>query len=83
LIMNLHTPLKLGAAALALVALMCHAQALTALPMADAKVAPAADNFYKAPSQATLDAAQPGTVLRYRPIPTTAYTPPLSARPTS
>lgn len=49
------------------------AQAQQALPIASASVTPTSDSFYRAPSAATLAGAQPGDVLRYRPIPLGSY----------
>jgi pimeloyl-ACP methyl ester carboxylesterase len=69
------TPFTLRQAALAsiacLAALSVHhvAQAQQALPVANAKVVPLKDSFYTSPSGAELSAVEPGTVLRYRPLP--------------
>jgi acetyl esterase/lipase len=72
--MSLHPILKAAsAAALAALCLAGNVQAQALFATADAKVAPTADKFYTPPSQATLNSAMPGTVLRYRPIPNTAY----------
>jgi hypothetical protein len=48
------------------------AQAQQVFPVADKAIKPAADSFYTPPSAGTLSAAQPGAVLRYRPLPASA-----------
>jgi pimeloyl-ACP methyl ester carboxylesterase len=47
-------------------------QAQEAFPVANAKVVPMKDSFYTPPADEVLDAAAPGTVLRYRALPASA-----------
>jgi len=58
-----------GAAVLATLTLAHVAQAQTALPVADAKVKPADDSFYAAPTDSYLASVAPGTIVRYRALP--------------
>jgi len=53
-----------GAAVLATLSLAHVAQAQTALPVADAKVKPADDSFYAAPTDSYLASVAPGTIVR-------------------
>jgi pimeloyl-ACP methyl ester carboxylesterase len=61
-----------GATLLAALSFAPSAQAQQVLPTADPKVAPSADSFYTPPADSFLASVQPGSVIRYRPLPASA-----------
>ena len=65
--------LSLGTALVTLSAPIAHAAPQAWAPLASPVAAPGADPFYTAPSDAELQAAQPGDVLRYREMSAKAY----------
>jgi hypothetical protein len=82
---NVMSNLKSTATFVATMAAMAVSSAFSAVsaqqvfPIATTTVAPVADAFYKAPATSALASVAPGTVLRYRPIPLTAYSANVSA----